>query len=95
MDAHPGAPREVLLSYAFWGRRYNADPTVIGRSIMFDGEPYTIVGIAPDGYTILVNSAAHTIAPALYPNLSFNPATDFSAVAPPAGTQEVAQSESA
>lgn len=35
----------------------------------------------PDGYTILVNSAAHTIAPALYPNLSYNPATDFSAVA--------------
>jgi tripartite-type tricarboxylate transporter receptor subunit TctC len=35
----------------------------------------------PDGYTILVNSAAHAIAPALYPNLSYNPATDFSAVA--------------
>jgi tripartite-type tricarboxylate transporter receptor subunit TctC len=35
----------------------------------------------PDGYTILVNSAAHTIAPALYPNLSYNPETDFSAVA--------------
>ena len=35
----------------------------------------------PDGYTILVNSSAHTIAPALYPNLSYDPATDFSAVA--------------
>jgi tripartite-type tricarboxylate transporter receptor subunit TctC len=35
----------------------------------------------PDGYTILVNSAAHAIAPALYPNLSYNPATDFSSVA--------------
>ena len=36
----------------------------------------------PDGYTILVNSSAHTIAPALYPNLSYDPAADFSAVAP-------------
>jgi tripartite-type tricarboxylate transporter receptor subunit TctC len=35
----------------------------------------------PDGYTILINTSAHTIAPALYPRLSYNPATDFSAVA--------------
>jgi tripartite-type tricarboxylate transporter receptor subunit TctC len=36
----------------------------------------------PEGYTVLVNSSAHTIAPALYPNLGYDPATDFSAVAP-------------
>ena len=35
----------------------------------------------PDGYTLLVNSAAHTIAPALHPALNYNPATDFAAVA--------------
>jgi tripartite-type tricarboxylate transporter receptor subunit TctC len=36
----------------------------------------------PDGYTILVNSNAHTIAPSLYPNLSYDPARDFAAVIP-------------
>lgn len=35
----------------------------------------------PDGYTLLVNSSAHTIAPALYSNLDYDPANDFSAVA--------------
>jgi tripartite-type tricarboxylate transporter receptor subunit TctC len=35
-----------------------------------------------DGYTFLVHSNAHTIAPALYPNLSYNPARDFAAVIP-------------
>jgi tripartite-type tricarboxylate transporter receptor subunit TctC len=35
----------------------------------------------PDGYTILANSSAHTIAPALYPSLSYRPARDFAAVA--------------
>lgn len=35
-----------------------------------------------DGYTLLVNSNAHTIAPALYPNLSYDPARDFAAVIP-------------
>lgn len=36
----------------------------------------------PDGYTILVNSSAHTISPSLYPNLGYHPATDFVAVVP-------------
>ena len=35
-----------------------------------------------DGYTLLVHSNAHTIAPALYPTLSYQPARDFAAVAP-------------
>jgi len=34
----------------------------------------------PDGYTILVNSSAHTITPAIYPNLSYDAAADFAAV---------------
>jgi tripartite-type tricarboxylate transporter receptor subunit TctC len=34
----------------------------------------------PDGYTILVNSSAHTITPALYPNLSYDVGADFAAV---------------
>ena len=36
----------------------------------------------PDGYTMLVHSNAHTIAPSLYPNLSYDPASDFAAVIP-------------
>jgi tripartite-type tricarboxylate transporter receptor subunit TctC len=36
----------------------------------------------PDGYTILVHSNAHTIAPSLYPNLGYHPARDFAAVIP-------------
>ena len=36
----------------------------------------------PDGYTLLVNSSAHAIAPALYSNLTYRPAQDFAAVVP-------------
>jgi len=35
----------------------------------------------PDGYTLLINAAAHSGAPAAYPNLSYDAANDFSAVA--------------
>jgi tripartite-type tricarboxylate transporter receptor subunit TctC len=63
--------------------------TQLGQNIIVENRPgggaTTAAGFVakadPDGYTILVNSAAHAIAPALYPNLSYNPATDFSAVA--------------
>lgn len=37
---------------------------------------------APDGYTLLVHGTAHTIAPSVYPKLSYNPARDFTAVVP-------------
>jgi len=36
----------------------------------------------PDGHIMLVNSNAHTIAPALYPKLSYDAARDFAAVIP-------------
>jgi tripartite-type tricarboxylate transporter receptor subunit TctC len=36
----------------------------------------------PDGYTLLVNSSAHTIGPALNPNVGYHPVHDFIAVAP-------------
>ena len=34
----------------------------------------------PDGYTLLVNSSAHTITPAIYPNLAYDAAVDFASV---------------
>jgi tripartite-type tricarboxylate transporter receptor subunit TctC len=36
----------------------------------------------PDGYTLLVHAAAHSAAPAAYPNISYDPAKDFSAIIP-------------
>jgi putative ABC transport system permease protein len=41
------ASRLIILSDAFWHRRYNRDQSVIGRELVVDGEPRTIVGVAP------------------------------------------------
>jgi tripartite-type tricarboxylate transporter receptor subunit TctC len=35
----------------------------------------------PDGYALLINSSAHSAAPAVYPNLSYDPSRDFAGVA--------------
>jgi len=42
-----GDGRVVVLSHALWQRRYGADPGVLGRRIVLDHEPYTVVGVMP------------------------------------------------
>src|SRR5262249_50943597 len=46
-----GAAPVVVLSYAAWQQRFNADPHVIGRQVVTynDGSPFTIVGVMPQG----------------------------------------------
>ncbi|MFL5582110.1 MAG: ABC transporter permease [Gemmatimonadaceae bacterium] len=50
-EGKPGAPRVAILSDAVWHRRFNADPNVIGQSITLDGNPHTVVGVAPPRFT--------------------------------------------
>jgi predicted permease len=46
----PGGPALAVLSHALWQRLYHGDPTVIGRSVQLRGEPFTIVGVMPQGF---------------------------------------------
>lgn len=39
--------RVALLSDAFWRRRFAADPGVVGRRIVLDGDPFEVVGVLP------------------------------------------------
>ena len=48
-DEGPGTARVVTLSHRFWTTRYGASPAVLGRDVLVNGEPHTIVGVvAPD-----------------------------------------------
>ena len=42
-----GMPNVVILSDAFWRRRFSADPHMIGKKILLDDAPYEVVGITP------------------------------------------------
>ncbi len=46
-DEEPDAPEVIMLSDAFWRRRYGGDPGVLGRVVNLNGEPATIVGVLP------------------------------------------------
>jgi putative ABC transport system permease protein len=47
----PSGPPVIILSHAFWTRRFNADPSVVGASITLNGEPFTVTGVADQGFT--------------------------------------------
>lgn len=46
-DRAPGAHAVVVLSYGLWQRRFGADPAVVGKSIVLNGTPFRVVGVAP------------------------------------------------
>jgi putative ABC transport system permease protein len=56
-DSRPGAPPVAVLSEAFWRRRFGADPGVVGRPIVLDGQPSTIVGVAPRSFQLAPGAA--------------------------------------
>ena len=47
-EGRPGGPQAVLVTEGFRLRSFSADAEVIGRSLLIDGAPHTIVGIVPD-----------------------------------------------
>ena len=47
----------VVLTEAYWRTRFNADPSIVGRDLVLDGEPYRVVGVAPAGFRWTENNS--------------------------------------
>jgi putative ABC transport system permease protein len=47
-----GRHQQAVIADGLWRRRFGADPSVIGRTIDLNGEPYTIVGVAPRDFDL-------------------------------------------
>jgi predicted permease len=46
-DARPDAPAAAVLSHRAWHGRLGSDPAVIGRTIVLNDRPHTVVGVMP------------------------------------------------
>ncbi len=46
----PGADAVTVLAYTYWKTRFGSDPAIIGKRILIDGHPCTVVGVAPPGF---------------------------------------------
>ena len=49
-DDKPGAPPVVVISHRIWQTDYASDPTVVGATFVVEGNPFTVVGVAPPGF---------------------------------------------
>jgi predicted permease len=49
-DDHPGSPPAVVLSHHAWQSHYGADPSLVGSTLIVEGHPFTVLGIAPPGF---------------------------------------------
>jgi putative ABC transport system permease protein len=45
-----GSDDVVVISHKFWQRRFDSDPDVLGKSVIIDTRPTTIIGVMPDGF---------------------------------------------
>src|ERR1700684_3421164 len=46
----PGADPVMVLGFSYWQTRFGGDPGIIGRKVSLDGQPITIVGVAPKDF---------------------------------------------
>lgn len=40
----------TVLAYAYWQKRFAADPDIVGKKVLLNGRPFTVVGVAPKGF---------------------------------------------
>jgi putative ABC transport system permease protein len=48
-EDQPGSDRVVLLSHVLWESRFGANPAVLGRHLLLDGEAHTVIGVLEKG----------------------------------------------
>jgi putative ABC transport system permease protein len=47
-------PKVLMISFGFWQRRFGSDPTAIGKAVLLDGEPWTVIGILPQSFALIL-----------------------------------------
>jgi predicted permease len=45
-----GAAGVVLLSHQVWANRFQSDPDIVGRPVLLEGRPHSVVGVMPPGF---------------------------------------------
>lgn len=69
-EDQPGRDRVVVISHGLWTRRFGADPGILNRTILLDGERYAVVGVARTDFLFPSGEQLH-------PHVPFGPHVDI------------------
>ena len=59
-EDRPGHEHVVMLTEGLWRSQFGSDPSVVGRAIQLDAEPYTVVGVLPTALRLPLDYASRT-----------------------------------
>jgi len=74
-ESRYGAPKTVVLSHAFWERRFAGDPSIVGSSIVLDGGAVTVIGVLPASFDFAATFTPGRRADVFFP-FPLSPETD-------------------
>ena len=46
----PGSDPVIVLGHSYWKSRFAGDPGAVGRKVLVNGHPVTVIGVAPEGF---------------------------------------------
>jgi macrolide transport system ATP-binding/permease protein len=85
-DDRADAPGVVMISYRYWAREFGSAPDVVGRILRLRGTAYTIVGVAPLGFSGMTPVLAPEVWIAVAKSLDAEPVGIHDVVPSPTGT---------
>ena len=85
-DDRPSAPRVAMVSHRYWMHDLGGAPDVVGRILRIRGNPYTIVGVAPSGFSGMVPVLTPEMWIPVSASLDVEPVGMHDAVPSPTGT---------
>jgi predicted permease len=85
-DDRADAPGVAMISYRYWAREFGSAPDVVGRTLRLRGTAYTIVGVAPRGFSGMTPVLAPEVWIAVAKSLDAEPVGIHDVVPSPAGT---------
>jgi predicted permease len=59
-NGQPGHDNVVILGYGIWKERFAGDPAIVGKSILLNGHPQTVVGVAPQNFQWFIKDGSLT-----------------------------------
>jgi putative ABC transport system permease protein len=84
-EAQPGQDHVVVIDDVLWRRRFNADPTIVGRALTLNGSPYAVVGVLREGFEAPNTKWLHSLPTRELPPHMWTPLALTRADKPPIG----------